>query len=100
VVLQRAGQEREEIELVPGAPRAAHASAPPPVPLPPVVCPDGSPATLFQHTSTEWAPGTSPLDPYFPVSAGASAPPPPAEAEPPEDDEVGEGAPDEEGGDL
>jgi transposase InsO family protein len=100
VVLQRAGQEREEIELVPNAPRAAHASAPPPVPLPPVVCPDGSPATLFQHTSTEWAPGTSPLDPYFPVSDGVSAPQPPADAAPRADDAVGEAAPDEEGGDL
>jgi len=64
VILRRAGKEREDIDLM-----AARPSETPPAPsgetedaLPPSVCPDGSPATLWQHQSRDPAPGTSPLD--------------------------------------
>jgi transposase InsO family protein len=64
VILQRAGEPREDIELMPtrhgraeDAPSGEARDE-----LPPSVCPDGSPLSLWQHQSREWTPGTSPLD--------------------------------------
>jgi hypothetical protein len=77
VILQRAGQPPEDIDLVSSDGPSASGSSPatdrdstsgssrPVDELPPACCPDGSPSTLWQHTSREWAPGTSPLDPYW-----------------------------------
>ena len=62
VILQQAGQAREEIDLV--APAGA-APLPPPSEvetLPQPLCPDGSPTTLWQATNREPPPGTSPID--------------------------------------
>ena len=57
VVLQRAGQAREEIELV-----APPAGGEAPGELPEPVCPDGSPPSPWPVAHGEGAPGTSPLD--------------------------------------
>jgi transposase InsO family protein len=62
VILHRAGQGREDIELVASPESPPTSETPPPPTLPPVCCPDGSPASLWQQESREWAPGTSPLD--------------------------------------
>jgi transposase InsO family protein len=67
VVLHRAGQPGEEIDLVAKQPAAA-AQSPSIAPreqLPPSVCPDGSPLSLFQHGGEEAAPGTSALDTFL-----------------------------------
>lgn len=72
VVLHRAGQAREDIELLSTPPSTPRGETPPAPTLPPVCCPDGSPATLWQHLSREWPPGTSPLDPapHVPPAVG------------------------------
>ena len=61
VILHQAEQPREEIDLV--AP-AASADSPPATDdtLPKSICPDGSPTTLWQVTTGEPMPGTSPVD--------------------------------------
>ena len=75
VILQREGEVREEIDLK--RPRQDRTEAIPPSKpqeeLPPSICPDGSPLSLWQHQSREYAPGTSPLDTFPPVAP--SAPP-------------------------
>jgi transposase InsO family protein len=64
VVLQRGDRPREEIDLKPTD--QGRAGNPPrrepPDELPPSICPDGSPLSLWQHRSRELAPGVSPLD--------------------------------------
>jgi hypothetical protein len=64
VILQRADRPREDIELEPTEEARANRPplAEPPEELPSSVCPDGSPASLWQHRSRELAPGVSPLD--------------------------------------
>jgi transposase InsO family protein len=66
VILHRAGEAREDIDLK--RPRRDRAEEVPPDgvqdELPPSVCPDGSPLSLWQHQSREPAPGTSPLDAF------------------------------------
>jgi hypothetical protein len=59
VVLQQAGQTREEIELVP--PPALHAA---PQELPPAICPQGVPES-YGALPTELPPGVSALDGYL-----------------------------------
>jgi transposase InsO family protein len=59
VVLQQAGQERAEIELVP--PPAPHAT---PQELPPAICPQGVPES-YGTLPTELPPGVSALDDYL-----------------------------------
>ncbi len=75
MILQREGEVREEIDLK--RPRQDRTEAIPPSKpqeeLPPSICPDGSPLSLWQHQSREYAPGTSPLDTFPPVAP--SAPP-------------------------
>jgi transposase InsO family protein len=56
VILHRAGEPREDQDE-----------------LPPSVCPDGSPLSLWQHQSREWAPGTSALDPFPQADKGVEA---------------------------
>lgn len=75
VILHQADQPRQEIDLVPPA-----ASAQPDQPaaedaLPQPLCPDGSPNTLWQVTSHEPMPGTSPVDElYRPLASSESSP--------------------------
>lgn len=75
VILHRAGEPREEIDLKP--PRRDRTEAAPPRKaqdeLPPSVCPDGSPLSLWQHQSREWAPGTSALDAFPQADKGVEA---------------------------
>jgi transposase InsO family protein len=59
VVLQQAGQAREEIELVP--PPAPHVS---PTDLPPAICPQGVPES-YGALPSELPPGVSALDDYL-----------------------------------
>ena len=63
VILQQAGQAREEIELVP--PPVAQAA------LPPAICPQGVPAS-FGALPTELPPGASALDDYLAEQRPAS----------------------------
>jgi transposase InsO family protein len=88
VILRRGDEPREDIELMPS--RRGDADEAPPVEaedqLPPSVCPDGSPLSLWQHQSREWAPGTSPLDGMAkaddqPEAKGQEVPPPEASSE-------------------
>jgi hypothetical protein len=79
VVLRRADQEREEIELVTGEPSSAAASPGqrsdtdrPPAALPAPLCPQGAPARpaeagLDQKLPDETAPAEPPLDKSSPV---------------------------------
>jgi transposase InsO family protein len=66
VILHRAGEAREDIDLK--RPRHERTDEVPSGKaqdeLPPSVCPDGSPLSLWQHQSREPAPGTSPLDAF------------------------------------
>ena len=65
VILQRAGEPREDIELEPAELDQSQDKASAEGEqgqLPPAVCPDGSPLSLWQHQCREWAPGTSALD--------------------------------------
>jgi hypothetical protein len=91
VILHRAGNAREDIELK--RPRGDRRDEVPPGKaqdeLPPSVCPDGSPLSLWQHQSREPAPGTSPLD----VFRRADAEVEPDGSQPPKDSA-------EEGGDA
>lgn len=61
VILHKAGEEREDIELKPSHPKDK-LEVPAEEGLPPAVCPDGSPLSLWQHQSREDSPGTSPID--------------------------------------
>ena len=61
VILHKAGEPREDIELRPTRRDRAEGTSPEDE-LPSSVCPDGSPLSLWQHRSREDAPGTSPLD--------------------------------------
>ena len=66
VILHHAGQPREEIDLL--DPTAQEADVSPPAEadsLPPSLCPDGSPTTAWQATSSELPPGRSPLDEFL-----------------------------------
>ena len=74
VVLHRAGEEREDIELI------AAERKPPQVPsseeaLPTALCPDGSPLSLWQHGAHVPNPGTSALDSFCPPDQEASTEP-------------------------
>jgi len=75
VILHQAGEAREEIELA--TPRRSQTDEVPADEakdeLPPPVCPDGSPASLWQHQSREWAPGTSAVDALMPVEEPAES---------------------------
>jgi hypothetical protein len=69
VILRQAGQDREEIELVPPAETVSSASSPTPengavehAHLPQPLCPDGSPQTAWQPPDAELPPGVSGLD--------------------------------------
>jgi transposase InsO family protein len=62
VVLQRGNQPTEDIDLVAAQPSGERPAAPTREELPPPTCPDGSPSSLWQHTSRTWDPGTSPID--------------------------------------
>ena len=63
VILHQADQPREEIDLLnPAAPAMPEGEADS---LPPSLCPDGSPTTLWQATSRELPPGRSPLDDFL-----------------------------------
>jgi hypothetical protein len=63
VILHQADQPREEIDLLnPAAPAMPEGEADS---LPPSLCPDGSPTTLWQATSRELPPGRSPLDEFL-----------------------------------
>jgi transposase InsO family protein len=66
VILHRAGEAREDIDLK--RPRHERTDEVPSGKaqdeLPPSVCPDGSPLSLWQHQSREPAPGTSPVDAF------------------------------------
>jgi hypothetical protein len=66
VILQRAGEPREDIDLEPTHRDRTEGVATNEAEdeLPPSVCPDGSPLSLWQHQCREWAPGTSPLDAF------------------------------------
>ena len=66
VILQRAGEPREDIDLEPTHCDHAEEIATNKAEdeLPPPVCPDGSPLSPWQHQCREWAPGTSPLDTF------------------------------------
>lgn len=66
MILHHAGQPREEIDLL--DPTAQEADVSPPAEadsLPPSLCPDGSPTTAWQATSSELPPGRSPLDEFL-----------------------------------
>jgi hypothetical protein len=89
VVLQRGNQPAEDIDLVAAQPSSEVPTAPAREELPRPTCPDGSPLSLFQHTSRSWAPGTSPIDGLRRPTADSSPPQPPESAadqlEPPPD---------------
>ena len=83
VVLRQAGQPREEIELVDPLRGAMHRSERVADELPPSICPDGSPTTLWQvSTSGEVPPGCSPID----TLAAPTEEPPQAEPSPPDEE--------------
>jgi transposase InsO family protein len=82
VVLQRGSQPAEDIELVPAHPASEVPPAAAREELPRPTCPDGSPLSLWQHTSRTWEPGTSALDGLVPPTASA-VPPPQESSEPP-----------------
>lgn len=76
VILTRAGQPRQEVELI--APDAVLPIVDEPAPaieLPAAVCPDGSPLTPLSDEGMEAppAPGVSPLDEQFPIGSQDSA---------------------------
>jgi transposase InsO family protein len=76
VILHRAGEAREDIDLKP--PRPDRSEVPPSNAqdeLPPSICPDGSPSSLWQHQSREWMPGTSALDGFLPAEQSDQQPP-------------------------
>jgi transposase InsO family protein len=100
VILRQAGQLREEIDLVDPVekevPRAQETEGDT---LPRALCPDGSPTSLWQvSTSGDPAPGTSPLDDY--LNKGASAQVPPAADDLSRDDEEPPQTPVALGGDV
>ncbi len=75
VILHQADQPREEIDLV--DPAAVEAAVSPPGEadsLPPRLCPDGSPTTLWQASSSELPPGRSPLDEFLQARIDAEPP--------------------------
>jgi transposase InsO family protein len=76
VILHQADAEREEIDLK--RPRHEQFEQLPageaPAELPPTLCADGSPASLWQHRSREDAPGTSPMDVFRHLAAAPEAP--------------------------
>jgi transposase InsO family protein len=77
VILQRAGEVREDIDLKPPRGGSTEESPQPGKAqdeLPPSVCPDGSPLSLWQHQCREWAPGTSPLDAFPPGDPSTQSP--------------------------
>ena len=76
VILTRAGQARQEVDLVapesPGEEALPILESPPPAAeLPSAVCPDGSPQTGLSQEGMEepLPPGLSPLDEQFPLAA-------------------------------
>lgn len=77
VILRQAGQPREDIDLVdPAAEKAKRIQDVQGDALPPSLCPDGSPTSLWQvSTSDASLPGTSPLDGLSRAKASASEPP-------------------------
>jgi transposase InsO family protein len=68
VILRQAGEDRQEIDLVPPGEPAAHEPLPPQngaaeaEQLPQPLCPDGSPQTAWQPPDAELPPGVSGLD--------------------------------------
>ena len=73
VILQRAGQPSEDIDLAPAEDAPAASGWPPAEELPRACCPDGSPSSRWADTSREWAPGTSALDAYWSAPADPPA---------------------------
>ena len=72
VVLHRAGQEREDIDLIARDRKPPKkASSPPQEQMPTALCPDGSPLSLWQHGGQVADPGTSALDSF--TQAGQEA---------------------------
>jgi transposase InsO family protein len=100
VILHQVGQPREEIDLV--APEANRAKRTPPTAadrLPPSLCPDGSPTTLWQVSCSDVPlPGTSPIDAIAPIEPTGE--PASAEDRPPADHEGPSQTPIGPGGDL
>jgi hypothetical protein len=75
VILRQAGRFREEIDLVdPAEPEARRAQEGEADPLPPPMCPDGSPTSLSQVSGDESLPGISPLDELLRTDASAERP--------------------------
>ena len=65
VVLHRAGQGREDIDLMAADRQPPEkSSSPPQEEMPTALCPDGSPLSLWQHGGQVAAPGTSALDSF------------------------------------
>ena len=65
VVLHRADQEREDIDLIARDRKPPKkASSPPQEQMPTALCPDGSPLSLWQHGGQVADPGTSALDSF------------------------------------
>ena len=96
VILHRAEKPREEIDLV--APREARRSEekPPAEALPKSLCPDGSPASLWQVSSEEPMPGESAIDGL--ADELSSAEPPSTDNASPAADKTLPQTPPEEGG--
>jgi hypothetical protein len=79
VILRQAGHPREEIELVDPAQEARDAQPTEVDVLPPALCPDGSPTSLFQASTRDDVPlpGVSPLDDFLRRDTAVEPPPGP-----------------------
>jgi transposase InsO family protein len=99
VILRQAGQPREEIDLVDPARSAKREEKIVPDALPKAICPDGSPTSLWQvSTSGVPMPGQSPIDALSQPVATDEPDSPPAEALPRGDEQQHTALPP--GGDL
>jgi transposase InsO family protein len=87
VILRQAGQPREEIDLVDPAKAAKREARTAADALPRAICPDGSPTSLWQVSTTDSTlPGCSPIDALGRSDAPADASPPQADTSQPGDD--------------
>ena len=83
VILRQAGQPREEIDLVDPAKGAKREEKAVTDTLPPAICPDGSPTSLWQVSNNDASlPGCSPIDAITPLAPAAPDPPPSKASQP------------------